>query len=125
MGPKSDEYWKQFEEDLAVLIEQREREGTSPELSWKIHDMQRKIWAHKNQAGGLQNKVSRRVFGKPIREFTPEEMRAYHKELYGGGGYVGCKTREVFGKPISEMTEDEHRAYANYLYKERAKKKGD
>ena len=76
MKMKSNEYWKALEKELNGLRTQRDN------LSKKIHLMSVELNQHKKCLRNRKidtNSLSYKMFGKILRELTPDELREYNR----------------------------------------------
>lgn len=86
--------WDEVQKELDELLDERDAHGTSPELAKRIHGLQKRMAYHirhglKKNAWG--DKVPMTVFGKRLKDMTPEERRAYGRLRYHKGDAVAAR----------------------------------
>lgn len=86
--------WDEVQKELDELISERNANGPTPELARRIHGIQKRLAYHRKH--GLKkdawgDKVPMTVFGKRLKDMTPEERRAYGRLRYHKGDTVAAR----------------------------------
>lgn len=76
--------WEEVQEELDKLIAERDANGTNKELARRIHLLQKRLSYHRihPRQEVPWNKTPMQVFGKHIKDMTPDELRLYQTTMY-------------------------------------------
>lgn len=82
---KSNEDWSKARTELARLIAKRGARGVTRDEARRIHKLQQSLWFHEKCPPKERWKVDslpQQMFGKRIKDLTPDELYQYRHELY-------------------------------------------
>lgn len=71
--------WEEVEQELALLVQRRNENGTNADLAKRIHALQKRLAYHRTHPRKETpwDKTPLRVYGKRLKDMTVEERRAY------------------------------------------------